>query len=51
MGTPKEPPRMARNGSPLRTSISLDSVRAVVGASGGTLRAGSGPLEGPEGGQ
>ena len=50
MGKPKEPPRMARNGSPLRRLISLDSVPAIKGASG-SLRAGSGPLEGPEGGQ
>ena len=50
MGTPKEPPRMARDGSPLRRSISLDSVPSIVGASV-CLRRGSGPLEGPEGGQ
>ena len=50
MGTPKEPPRMARNGSPLRTSFTGDSVPPVAGSSG-SLRAGSGPLRGPEGGQ
>ena len=43
MGTPKEPPRMARNGSPLRTSNSLDSVPAIVSASG-SLRAARRPL-------
>ena len=31
MGTPKEQARMALDGSPLRTSIHLDSVAPIVG--------------------
>ena len=50
MGTPKEPPWMARNGSPLRTSMSTYSVPPTVSFFG-SLRAVSGPLLGPEGGQ
>ena len=50
MGTPKEPPRMACNGSPLRTAIPLDSVPAIVGASL-VACAQERPREGPEGGR
>ena len=49
MGTPKEPPRMAENGSPLRTFNSLDTVSPDVRFFG-SFRALRGPLRGPQGG-
>ena len=49
MGKPKEPPRMALNGSPLRTSNALDSVSLDVRFFG-SLRPPREPLRGIQGG-